>query len=304
MLDLHRLRLLREVDGLGTVHAAARSLGYSPSAVSQQLSVLEREVGTPVLERVGRNVRLTPAGAVLVRHAALLLEGVEAAEAEVAEALVGGVAGVVRVASFQSALVHLVAPAVRDLAVAAPAVRVEVTAAEIEQSAQALALSGVDVALGDDFAGTPSPRHPDLRRQSLLREGMNVVLPVGHPEARRRSLDLSRLAGLAWAACQPGTGQHQMHLRLCREIGGFEPDTRYSTDDVETLVELVRTTGAATLLPDLPLSRRHAGVVVRPLRAEGTGREVFVLTRRNRTPAITAVLQALERAAAAASAAG
>src|SRR5438270_3598917 len=104
MLDLHRLRLLREVDGQGTVHAAAAALGYSPSAVSQQLSVLEREVGAPVLERVGRNVRLTAAGQVLVRHASHLLEGVEAAEAEVASVVAGRVAGPVRIASFQSAL--------------------------------------------------------------------------------------------------------------------------------------------------------------------------------------------------------
>ncbi|MDX2974598.1 LysR family transcriptional regulator, partial [Kribbella solani] len=86
MIDLHRLRLLREVHGRGTVHGAARALGYSPSAISQQLAVLEREAGTRLLERVGRNVRLTAAGEVLVRHASVLLEGVEAAEAELAAA--------------------------------------------------------------------------------------------------------------------------------------------------------------------------------------------------------------------------
>ena len=84
MLDLHRLRLLREVSARGTVHGAARALGYTPSAISQQLGVLEREAGATLLERVGRNVRLTPAGQVLVRHAGVLLDAVEAAEAEVA----------------------------------------------------------------------------------------------------------------------------------------------------------------------------------------------------------------------------
>src|SRR5436190_21968935 len=101
MLDLHRLRLLREVHERGSVHAAAAALGYSPSAVSQQLTVLERETGTVLLERVGRNVRLTAAGRVLVSHAASLLEGVEAAEAELASVAAGQLAGVVRVAAFQ-----------------------------------------------------------------------------------------------------------------------------------------------------------------------------------------------------------
>lgn len=298
MLDLHRLRLLREVDGQGTVHAAAAALGYSPSAVSQQLAVLEREVGTPVLERVGRNVRLTPAGQVLVRHAAHLLEGVEAAEAEVASVVAGRVAGLVRIASFQSALQLVVAPAVRALARTHPDVRVEATEAEVEQSAGALALNGVDVVVGDEYDGDPRPRHADLARRRLVREPMNVVLPAGHPEAGRRTLNLARLSGLAWAACQPGTGQHRMHLRLCRQLGRFEPDTRYTTDDFATLVELVRTAGAATLLPDLTLTRDTRGIVVRTVDAPSSGREIFVLTRRARTPVIDAVVAGLEVAAA------
>ena len=101
MLDLRRLRLLREVEARHTLRAAAEALGYTTSAVSQQLSVLEREAGAALLERVGRNVRLTDAGRVLVRHAQTLLDAAEAAEAEVAEVAAGQVAGVVRVASFQ-----------------------------------------------------------------------------------------------------------------------------------------------------------------------------------------------------------
>ncbi|HVH22037.1 MAG TPA: LysR family transcriptional regulator, partial [Pseudonocardia sp.] len=102
MLDLHRLRLLREVHGRGTVHGAARALGYTPSAISQQLAVLEPEAGTALLERIGRNVRLTVAGQVLVRHATVLLDGLEAAEAELASVTSGRPAGLVRVAAFQS----------------------------------------------------------------------------------------------------------------------------------------------------------------------------------------------------------
>ena len=97
MLDLHRLKVLRELDARGTVHGAARALDYTPSAISQQLAVLEREAGAKLLERSGRNVRLTEAGRVLVRHATSLLYGVEAAEAELAGIAAGHPAGVVRV---------------------------------------------------------------------------------------------------------------------------------------------------------------------------------------------------------------
>ena len=120
MLDLHRLRLLRELEARHTVRAAAEALGYTTSAVSQQLAVLEREAGTALLERVGRNVQLTEAGRVLVRHAQVLLDAVEAAEAEVAQVGAGQVAGVVRVSSFQSAFLRIVAPAVRELATTHP----------------------------------------------------------------------------------------------------------------------------------------------------------------------------------------
>src|SRR5829696_3266276 len=99
MLDLHRLRLLRELEARHTVRAAAEALGYTTSAVSQQLTVLEREAGTALLERVGRNVHLTEAGRVLVRHARLLLDAAEEAEAEVAQVAAGQVAGVVRVSA-------------------------------------------------------------------------------------------------------------------------------------------------------------------------------------------------------------
>lgn len=278
----------------GTVHAAAATLGYSPSAVSQQLSVLEREAGAPVLERVGRRVRVTPAGLVLVEHATRLLDGVEAAEAELASVVAGRLAGVVRIAAFQSALLHLVAPTLHTLQGTLPDLRVEATEAEVEESVSAVALGHIDVVVGDEYFGSPRPLHPEHARSTLLVEHLNVVLPAGHPEARRRDVRLDRLGDMAWAACQPGTGQHQSHLRLCRQLGRFEPDTRYTSDDFATLVELVRSTGAATLLPDLPLTGYHPGVVVKKVDAPGTGREVYVLTRRNRTPAIDAVVLALQ----------
>src|SRR6478735_653382 len=242
MLDLHRLKLLREVDARGTVHGAARALDYTPSAISQQLAVLEREAGAKLLERSGRNVRLTEAGRVLVRHAATLLDGVEAAEAELAGIAAGHPAGVVRVSAFQSAFLRIVAPAV------AP----------------------------------------------LVCEQVRLVMPATHPLARLLRVSMTRLADAEWAACQPGTGHREMQIRACRRLGGFEPDLRYASDDFLILLELVRTTGACALLPELVLGYEAPGVVVRDLVEGAIGRSVYLLTRRSRTPAVRVLTEALE----------
>jgi DNA-binding transcriptional LysR family regulator len=297
MLDLRRLQFLREVDARGTVHGAARALDYTPSAVSQQLAVLEREAGAKLLERAGRNVRLTEAGRSLVRHATTLLDGMEAAEAELAEIAAGRPAGVVRVSAFQSAFLRIVAPAVTALATSHPDVRVEATEVEVEEGVPALRLRQLDVVVGDEYDNQPRPVHADLRREPLVREQVRLVMPAAHPLARRRRVPMARLTGAEWAACQPGTGHREMQIRACRQLGGFEPDLRYASDDFMILLELVRTTGACALLPDLVLGYGAPGVAVRSL-AEGTlGREVFLLTRATRTPAVEAVAAALRSAA-------
>ena len=303
MLDLHRLRLLREVRERGTIHAAAASLGYSTSAVSQQLAVLEREVGTRLLEKAGRNVRLTEAGHVLVARAEILLSEAEAAEAAVAEVAAGRVAGVVRVAAFQSAVLRVVAPAVRLLAGTHPDIVVEITEAEVEQATPDLRLQHLDIVVGDEYADQPRPVYDDLRRTTLLREHINLVLPEGHPAATTRQVSLADLSEMPWATCQPGTGHHSMLLRVCRQLGGFEPRVRHRSDDLLILLELARTTGSATLLPDLVHASSAPGVVVRELAEGRVQRHVYVLTRKSSTPTITAVAQALQAAARAESAA-
>jgi len=297
MLDLRRLRLLRELEARGTIHGAARALDYTPSAISQQLAVLEREAGVALLERAGRNVRLTDAGRVLVRHAATLLDGMEAAEAELAGLAAGRPAGVVRVASFQSALLRIVAPAMAALATSHPDVRVDATEREVEEAVPALRLQQLDAVVGDEYEGLPRPVRADLTRQSLVREQVRLVLPTDHPLAGRRAVPMAELADADWAACQPGTGHREMQIRTCRQLGGFEPRLRHASDDFLILIELVRTTGALALLPDLVLDYGAPGVAVRSI-AEGTvGREVFLITRRTRTPAVEAVARALEAAA-------
>src|ERR687893_1710997 len=146
MLDLHRLRLLHELHTRGTIAAVADALRFTPSAVSQQLAVLEREAGLPLLERAGRGVRLTDAALVLVDHAGALLERVELAQADLAAAA-GAVAGRGRIASFQSVAFHLAVPAMQALSHEAPGLRCELVEAEPEWSLPALAIGDGDFVL-------------------------------------------------------------------------------------------------------------------------------------------------------------
>src|SRR5215213_2122983 len=158
MLDLHRLRLLRELHERGTIAAVAEALRFTPSAVSQQLAVLEREAGVPLLEKAGRGVRLTDAAVVLVRHAGALLEQADRAAAELAAAAAGDPAGRISVAAFQSAALRVGVPALGRLADEAPGVRAELVEAEPEHALPALALGDLDLVLGDEWEHQPHPR--------------------------------------------------------------------------------------------------------------------------------------------------
>src|SRR6476619_6138066 len=155
MLELRRLRLLRELHERGTIAAVADALQFTPSAVSQQLAVLERETGVRLLGRAGRGVRLTDSALALVDHADALLERAALAEADLAAAA-GIVTGRGRIAAFQSVALNLALPAMQALARDAPRLRCELVEAEPEQALPALALGGLDLVLADEWS--PQPR--------------------------------------------------------------------------------------------------------------------------------------------------
>src|SRR5947208_3979051 len=150
MIDLVRLRVLRELQLRGTVGAVAGALGYSPSAVSQQLAQLQRDIGVPLTERVGRRLRLTEAGETLARAAEGLLAQAKQAE-DAARAACGLVAGTVRLVAFQTALLHLVAPALEALTAQYPDLVVEVLDDEFEHALQSLVLQEVDLVISNEY---------------------------------------------------------------------------------------------------------------------------------------------------------
>jgi DNA-binding transcriptional LysR family regulator len=296
MLDLRRLRLLHELQRLGTVSAVAEALSYSPSTVSQQLRVLEREAGTPLFEPAGRRVRLTDAALVLADHAQRLLAGAERAEADLAAAAAGAVEGVVRVGSFQTASLHLLLPAMNALRETHPGVQVRLVEAEPEPALEALRSHALDLALADEWAGTPHPRWAGLEREDLFTEAVRIALPTGHPAARSgEPVALAELAGEAWATGYPGGGMAALVRRVCNEHGGFEPAVRHETNELTMLLALVAAGHAVTLLPELALIGDIAGVEVRPVADVELTRTLFTAVREgaDRRPALAAVRDTL-----------
>ena len=302
MLELRRLRLLHELAERGTIAAVADALRYTPSAVSQQLAMLEREAGVALLERAGRGVRLTDAGRVLADHAAALLDRAALAEADLAAAA-GTVAGRARVAGFQSAAMRIAVPALVALARDAPRLRCELVQAEPEHALPALARGELDLLIADEWRHQPLRLPMGLRRHPLLTDPVRAVLPARHPVARRHrdAVPLAELAGEAWVASHPGMAWEALTQRACREHGRFEPDIRHRTDDATVALGLVAAGVAVTLLPELTLDPRPAGIAVRNVAGAELDREVLAVTRAvdDARPSTNALLDAVRAAAAA-----
>jgi len=300
VLELRRLRLLSELHQRGTIAAVADALQFTPSAVSQQLALLEREAGVPLLERAGRGVRLTDAALVLVEHAGALLERAALAESDLAAAS-GTVAGRVRIAGFQSVMLNLAIPAMKALGRDAPRLRCELIESEPEESLPALALGDVDIALGDEWQHHPRHLPTGLERHDLLRDPVYVILPARHPAARRHrdAVPLAELANDAWATGHPEMGWEEVTERTCRELGGFDPDLRHRANDANVSLSLIAAGLGVALLPWLPLPKRYPGIAVRAIADASVDRAIFAATRSADAvrPSTQAVLAAIRSVA-------
>src|SRR4051794_9885327 len=302
MLDLRRLRLLRELHERGTIAAVADAVQYTPSAVSQQLGILERDAGVELLERAGRGVRLTDAALVLVSHAEALLERAARAEADLAAAG-GSVAGRARIAAFQSVMLNLAMPAITALERDTPRLRCELIEAEPEDALPQLALGDVDFVLADEWHHQPRRLPAGVERYDLLRDVVRVALPSRHPLARRHKdeLPLAELADERWATGHPRMGWEDMTERTCRERGGFAPDIHHRANDANVTMALVARGLAVALLPDLPLRDRRPGVAIRSIAGGPLERTIFAATRAADAarPSTKALLAAVRDAVAA-----
>ncbi|GLZ03897.1 LysR family transcriptional regulator [Actinomadura sp. NBRC 104412] len=298
MLDLGRLRMLRELKLRGTVGAAADALGYSPSAVSQQLAQLQKDAGVELVERVGRRLRLTAAGETLAGHAETLLAQAQRAEEETLAAS-GRVAGVVRLVGFQTALLHVLAPALPRLAEAYPELVVDVLDEEFHRVLQALVMAEIDVVLTDEYSHLPRPHRPELAAEVLITEPMRLVLAEDDPLAGTGPVSMAALAGRAWATSRAGTNLADLLERTCVELGGFRPQVRYRSNDVLVVLTMVARARAAALLPYLAVAEREVGVVPVDLAEASVERRMVMWTRVGAEvrPSVRAVLDALRASA-------
>ncbi|WP_316292839.1 LysR family transcriptional regulator, partial [Clavibacter michiganensis] len=254
MLEMRRLRLLRELKLRGTIGAVADALSFSPSSVSQQLAQLEREAGVPLLRRVGRRVVLTPQAEILVEHTTALLERLERAETEV-NASLANVSGTIRVAAFQSALLALVPPALTILRDDYPDLRVEITMREPESGLHDVWARDHDLVIAEQYPAHAAPRPADLDREELCVDPLRLGLPPGRDDVR----SISDARRLPWVMEPAGTASRHFAEQVCR-VAGFEPDVRYVTADLQAHIDLVRGGHAASVLPDLVWAGREPDV--------------------------------------------
>ncbi|MBT2500927.1 LysR substrate-binding domain-containing protein [Curtobacterium sp. ISL-83] len=296
MLDVRRLTLLRELSIRGTIAAVAEAMNFTPSAVSQQLAVLEREAGTQLLRRAGRRLQLTPQAEVLVAAAGHVLDVLEQAQATV-ESTLPTVQGRVRVAVFQSAALALMPSALHAMATEHPDVRVEMVQREPETALHETWARDFDMVIAEQYPAHAAPHLSGLVRSDLTTDAVRLALPPVETALLPVS-SLEDAEALPWVMEPRGTASRHFAEQTCRR-SGFEPDVRYETADLQTQIRLIESGNAVGLMPDLVWTGRTTTCRLLDL-PERPRRTIFTVGRSAAasSPAVRALRIALEQAAA------
>ncbi|EGD53295.1 LysR family transcriptional regulator [Gordonia neofelifaecis] len=301
MIDVGALRALRAIADLGTMARAADELGFTPSAISQQIKRLEAQVGVRLVAPAGRRVVLTPAGTALVETAPEVLAALEKSVAAARSVDAGSPRGVVRIAAFSTGVRGIVAPALKAIRRRYPEIRVEVTELDPVPAVYAVESGNADLAMVHDADGVTVAVPPGLERSHLHTDVGDLAVPVGHPLADvGRPIRRSELGGCGWVTSPVGTVCHRWFERLFAE-SELQPDVVHSVDDFGTQMALVAAGDEVALIPRLARPRVPDGVVVRELHA-APRREVYTVWRQSAEadPALRAVLTELRGASASA----
>ena len=293
MLSISRLRTLREVASRGTIAAAAEALYMTPSAVSQQMAVLEREAGAPLLERYGRSVRLTDAGTQLVANTERILAEIEHAEADLASSAVGVVAHV-RVSAFPTGARALLVPAIAQLRRLHPNLRVSMVDLEPEESLPSLKHGDLDVVVAYEWGLLPHLVDPGIERETLLIEPVYLALPAGHRLAGVGPVRLADLSDEEWIVGRDSTSMLDLVVAAAHRQG-FEPRTGFHSMDFQVILSAVGAGLGVALVPPLALIGSYPDVAFTSVSDLEIDRAVWAAIRAGSggNPGIGAVLAAL-----------
>jgi DNA-binding transcriptional LysR family regulator len=297
MLDVRKLLLLRELARRDTITAVAGALCYTPSAVSQQLAALERDAGVPLLQRTGRRVSLTPAGAALAGQTEEILALLERAAAGLAAARTG-LAGPLRIGAFPTAMRTILPAALVALGRDHPGLELMVTELDPAAVPDALRSGALDVALVHEYEFVPAPRDPALDTEPLLEEAIYLASagPAPMVDENTGSEDpVGSHRDSPWIMASPGTLCHTMAVRAC-QAAGFTPRIRHHADDFVTVLALVAAGQGVALVPQLGAMGPPPGVVLTELPARRRTRIAYRNGTRHHPP-VSACIAAIHAAA-------
>jgi DNA-binding transcriptional LysR family regulator len=299
VIDVRRLLVLQELHRQGTVNATATVLHLTPSAVSQQLAALSRELGCQITEKEGRNLRITDAGQVLLGHADEIVAQLEALKSDLEHHYLGEV-GLVRVAAFQTASKRIVVPAAAALAVTHPRLELDLSQVDAPRSLQELAAGRIEIALSVEYIDSPPTTDPRFSRLPVLQDEFRVLLPAGHRLAASPELELAELHDEHWIGNLPGSPCHFVTMAACA-AAGFAPRVRHHIDDWAITIELVAAGLGVGLIPTLAEPPAREDIVIRPLAGRPAARNIVAFTRRGtqESPTVARVLTAMQEAVAA-----
>lgn len=297
--DLRRLRVLRELRQRGTLAATAEALNLTPSAVSQQLAILGRDVGVPLLAPMGRGVRLTPQAEILLQHATVMDAQMERARADLA-AYGQGQVGRLALGAFATAISGLVSPALGRLRRERPGLALTVLETQPPECFTHLDSGALDLVVTVDYRDGPPRNDPRYHRQDLLEDPFLLALPAGHAMAGQDGLDLRALAGQPWVIGAIRDPCVDVSMAACIDAG-FSPDVQHRVNDWESVFALVAAGCGVALVPLLAVAGRDLpGLVLRrPAGSPCPSRKIYAAHRAGAegSPLLQPVLAALAGAA-------